>query len=149
GPVAEHVRRERHVAHLRELARAHLRVIVEAPPFVDDQDAGMRALLRVVPREVSLEGLAFLLVCDFFRDDLGFDAGASNRQERAGERGSDFHGVLRLRKTGMIVPTATPAITMAAAVSFQGGRGSPSMSAEAPMPNTGTRSAHGVTIAAG
>jgi hypothetical protein len=45
--------------------------------------------------------------------------------------------------------TASPAITSAAAMSFHAGSDSPSQKAEALMPNTGTSSAIGVTVAAG
>src|SRR6476620_12785779 len=40
-----------------------------------------------------------------------------------------------------------PPSTRAAAISFQAGSGSPRSHAEAPMPNTGTSSAIGVTLA--
>ena len=45
--------------------------------------------------------------------------------------------------------SARPAITSAAAASFQPGSASPSIAADAPMPNTGTSSAIGVIVAAG
>ncbi len=50
---------------------------------------------------------------------------------------------------GQSMFSARPAITNAAAAIFQAGNASPSNSAEAPMPNTGTSKASGVTVAAG
>jgi len=44
---------------------------------------------------------------------------------------------------------ARPVITSAAATSFHAGSGSPSHSAEAPIPNTGMSSAMGMIVAAG
>src|SRR5258706_10184860 len=43
---------------------------------------------------------------------------------------------------------AIPPSTIAPAVSFHGGIGSPGIAADAPMPNTGTSSAYGVAVAA-
>ena len=53
------------------------------------------------------------------------------------------------RRCGHSRLSARPPITSAAASSFQPGSDSPSQKAEAPMPNTGTSSAMGVTVAAG
>ena len=44
--LAVHVEGERDVAELGELHRPALHVVVEAPPLVDDEDAGQLARLR-------------------------------------------------------------------------------------------------------
>ena len=56
---------------------------------------------------------------------------------------------IRCSSRGHNVLMASPAMTKAAASSFQAGKGSPRINADAPMPNTGTSSAMGLMDAAG
>jgi hypothetical protein len=77
--LAEHIEGERDVARLGEPRRLFARVLVVAPPLVDDQHARPLAGLRLVPGEEPLEDGIALRVVDGFRPHLA-GGGAGQRQ---------------------------------------------------------------------
>ena len=83
------------VAELRDHVRAHLRVVGQAAPIVDDDDAGTRTALRIVINHVALERRAGLVgVVDGARDRASRKPGTTPRR-RAGRNTMSFHGEVK------------------------------------------------------
>ena len=77
------------------------------------------------------------------------DRGAVSTRAACAQRAGRSAATIPPRRRGQSRFSASPPSTSSAALIFQPGNGSASHRAEAPMPNTGTSSASGVTLAAG
>ena len=89
-----HIQREPDVACLRESLGLITRMLVVAPPLMDDQHSGTWPLRRVIPGNESLENRPAIFVFDFSR--LNFSGSNRRNQEH---RCSQRHNVCPIHRS--------------------------------------------------